>query len=213
MKSKQIYLIRHGETEFNKLGLVQGSGVDSNLNEMGHAQAQAFFAHYQHLEFDKIYTSTLKRTHQSVAPFLAQGTDWQQLPGLNEMSWGVKEGRPVKAEDNVQHYYMLEAWRDGMLDIKVEGGESPLEVQARQQVALQEILAHDHEQTILVCMHGRAMRIFLCLLLGIALKDMDQFEHSNLSLYVLNYANGQFFIEVANSTAHLASVQERSECA
>jgi broad specificity phosphatase PhoE len=213
LRNKQIYLIRHGETEFNKLGLVQGSGVDSNLNDLGHRQAKAFHARYANVKFDKIYTSTLKRTHQTVAPFIERGVSWQQLPGLNEMSWGVKEGRPVKAEDNMQHYYMLEAWREGMLNIKVDGGESPLEVQERQRTALQHILAHPNEETILVCMHGRAMRIFLCLMLNIHLEDMDQFEHSNLSLYVLNYINGKFSIGVANSTAHLAPLKEHSACA
>jgi len=43
--AKTIYFIRHGETEYNKLGIVQGSGVDSELNENGRAQAQAFYNH------------------------------------------------------------------------------------------------------------------------------------------------------------------------
>jgi probable phosphoglycerate mutase len=213
LRNKQIYLIRHGETEFNKQGLVQGSGVDSDLNELGQAQALAFYVHYQHIKFDKIYTSALKRTHQTVLPFVEKGVQWQPLTGLNEISWGVKEGRSVKAEDNMQHYYMLEAWRDGMLDIKVEGGESPLEVQARQQIALEHILAHEHEQTILICMHGRAIRIFLCLLLGISLQEMDKFEHSNVSLYVLNYTDGKYTIEVANNTVHLAPIKQQGQYA
>jgi probable phosphoglycerate mutase len=204
LKSKKIYLIRHGETEFNKKGLVQGSGIDSNLNPLGHAQAQAFFAHYEHLRFDKIYVSGLKRTQQSVQPFIDRGGAFERLPGLNELSWGIKEGKPLQADDNMQHYYMLEAWREGMLDVKVEGGESPLEVQARQRVALAHIMAQTHEELILICMHGRALRIFLCLLLDLDLKDMDQFEHSNLSLYVLHYQHGSFRIELANQLGHLA---------
>ena len=67
---KTIYLIRHGETDFNRQGVVQGSGVDSDLNELGQAQAEAFFQAYQHIPFDKVYTSALKRTHQSVKKFL-----------------------------------------------------------------------------------------------------------------------------------------------
>ena len=61
---KDIYLIRHGETEYNRKGVVQGSGIDADLNELGQKQAEAFFAHYQDLPIDKIYTSALKRTHQ-----------------------------------------------------------------------------------------------------------------------------------------------------
>ena len=51
---KDIYLIRHGETEYNRMGVVQGSGIDADLNELGNRQAKAFFDHYQHLELDKI---------------------------------------------------------------------------------------------------------------------------------------------------------------
>ena len=44
---KDIYLIRHGETDYNRMGVVQGSGIDADLNELGNRQAQAFFEHYQ----------------------------------------------------------------------------------------------------------------------------------------------------------------------
>ena len=40
---KEIYIIRHGETELNRLGIVQGRGVDSDLNDTGRAQAEAFY--------------------------------------------------------------------------------------------------------------------------------------------------------------------------
>jgi bisphosphoglycerate-dependent phosphoglycerate mutase len=69
MSKKTIYLIRHGQTDFNKQGIVQGSGVDSSLNEEGHAQARKFYEAYHHINFDKIYVTELQRTHQTVAPF------------------------------------------------------------------------------------------------------------------------------------------------
>ena len=43
---KQLYIIRHGETELNRLGIVQGRGVDASLNETGITQAEAFFQKY-----------------------------------------------------------------------------------------------------------------------------------------------------------------------
>ena len=68
---KDIYLIRHGETDYNRMGVVQGSGIDADLNELGNRQAQAFFEHYQHLALDKIYTSALRRTPESVSPVIS----------------------------------------------------------------------------------------------------------------------------------------------
>ncbi|MEY2794111.1 MAG: hypothetical protein RJA76_2103, partial [Bacteroidota bacterium] len=96
---KDIYLIRHGETAYNRLGMVQGSGIDSDLNALGQQQAQSFFEYYKDLNFDKIYTSKLKRTHQSVQGFINNGIAWEQHEGLNEISWGNKEGKESTEED------------------------------------------------------------------------------------------------------------------
>lgn len=206
---KKIYLIRHGETAYNQFGLVQGSGIDSDLNELGRRQAKAFYKAYKHISFDKVYTSALKRTHQTVWHFISKGKPWQQLVGLNEMGWGHREGRAITHNDDVEYQFILQSWRKGDLHIKSEGGESPLEVLEKQKIALQCILANDDESEILICMHGRAMRIFLCLLLDLPLKDMDTFRHSNTCLYVLNYTtDGKFELILENDSTHLAEIEE-----
>ncbi len=182
---KTIYLIRHGQTEFNKLKLVQGSGINSNLNEVGWLQSEAFFGKYQSVPFDKIYTSKLKRTHQTVRRFVEQGVDWEQLIGLNEISWGDKEGRIITEADDKRYFEMLNAWRTGDWHWKEVGGESPLEVQARQIEAWNYIMSQTEESTILVCMHGRAMRILLCHLLEtFSLGDGRFFSREHLPLFI-----------------------------
>ena len=205
--TKNIYIIRHGETEFNKQGLVQGSGINSSLNDKGHSQAKAFFEAYQHIGFDKLYTSKLKRTHQSVQGFIDSGLPWQQLEGLNEISWGYKEGRILNSSDNEQYASMLNAWNSGDYTQKVPGGESPLEVQARQAVAWRYLMANEHEQNVLVCMHGRAMRILFCLLLGKELSEMDNFPHKNLGLYLFKYEDGLCELEKACDIEHLKDLK------
>jgi len=79
LNTKKIYIVRHGQTDFNLNGIVQGSGVDSSLNEHGRAQANAFFQQYGAVKFDAIYTSVLKRTIESVETFIQQGNNI--LPG------------------------------------------------------------------------------------------------------------------------------------
>ena len=214
---KTIYIIRHGETEYNKLGLVQGSGIDSNLNDTGKQQAHAFYETFKNVGFDKIYTSKLKRTHQSVRHFIQEGINWEVFEGLNEICWGNKEGKALLTDsDNIQYNNMLEAWRRGELHEKTRGGESPLEVQERQLKVLQHIMSQTHEKKVLICMHGRAMRIFLCLLLQYPLSNMDRFQHSNLCLYALQYEDEEFKLMIENSTAHLENLlayEEQSMCA
>ena len=82
LELKKIYIIRHGQTDFNLKNIVQGSGVDSSLNERGIAQASAFFDAYQHIKFDKVYTSVLQRTGQSVQRFIDLGIPHEKLAGL-----------------------------------------------------------------------------------------------------------------------------------
>lgn len=201
---KKIYIIRHGQTDLNLRGIVQGCSVDSDLNETGHAQAESFYDAYRHYGFDKVYTSELKRTHQSVRLFTESGIPRTQLEGLNEISWGEREGRPLTAEDDIEHKLMMQAWRRGDLHYKLNGGESPLEVFDRQKKALAYIMSNRHEQNVLICMHGRAIRIFLCLLLDIPLRYMNRFDHSNLCLYTLAHRpESGFELVTENETAHL----------
>lgn len=204
LSSKKIYLIRHGQTDFNLQGIVQGSGVNSSLNARGREQAQAFFEKYKDVKFDKVYTSVLKRTMESVQAFLALGLPTEALAGLNEISWGTKEGFKITPEEDQYYHYMLQEWQQGNTTLRIEGGESPDEVVARMKPAFDHIMRQPDEQTILVCMHGRAIRILLCILLNYPLKSMDMFEHENLGLYLLDF-NGEFFtVERYNDTSHLA---------
>ncbi|MBD2752896.1 histidine phosphatase family protein [Spirosoma validum] len=208
MTQKTIYLIRHGETDFNRRGVVQGSGVDSDLNEMGRAQAMAFFQAYQHVPFRKIYISGLKRTYQTVESFIELGLPYEKLTGLNEISWGVMEGKAPGNLENEYYRDLIEAWASGNTARTTDGGESPEQVAARQKEAIDVILSHPEEDIILIAMHGRAIRILLCWLIGQPLSTMDQFEHSNLCLYKLqyDYDSKTFTIELANDTAHLLSL-------
>lgn len=205
--SKKIYIIRHGQTDFNLKGIVQGSGVDSSLNEKGIAQAQAFFEMYQHVEFDKIYTSVLKRTSQSVDSFLRKGIPHEKLAGLNEISWGTKEGQSITPEEDAYYHWMLNQWQLGNTHERIEGGESPDDVSKRQEIALNHILKQIEENTILICMHGRAMRILLCRLLNYPLRSMDMFEHQNLCLYMVEHTGSMFVVKKHNDTAHLENLK------
>jgi probable phosphoglycerate mutase len=203
LTTKKIYLIRHGQTELNRQGIVQGSGVDAPLNAEGMRQRDAFFNAYRHVAFDKVYTSVLQRTVQSVQPFLDRGLPHEALPGLNEISWGVHEGKTITPEEDAYYHWMLAQWQGGRTDLKIEGGESPEDVALRQRAAWQRVVAQPVEQTILVCMHGRAMRILLTQILQYPLRAMDLFEHQNLCLYLLHGTGSMFRVEQYNCTAHL----------
>lgn len=203
MSVKKIYLIRHGQTDYNVQNIVQGSGVDSDLNETGRRQAEQFFAAYQHMPFDKVYTSVLRRTHQSVRGFLEMGLPHEQYTALNEISWGVREGTRITAEEDAEYQGVLDQWDRGETFARLTGGESPDEVAARQRPFIELLKSRPEEENVLVCMHGRAMRVLLCQLLNYPLSRMDAFEHRNLCLYKLHYTGSMFTVRNFLDVAHL----------
>ena len=190
---KLLYIIRHGQTEFNKMGYVQGSGINAGLNEMGQFQAASFFEHYKNEGFDKVYYSGLKRTRESVSQFIDAGLPHQGLKDLNEICWGESEGKKPSPEQNKQFFATLEAWRRGYTTISMPDGESPEEVLDRMKSAVAFIMQQTAEKKVLICSHGRAMRVLLCHLAGLSLRQMDDFEHRNLCLYKVGYTSTKGF--------------------
>jgi len=200
---KKIYLLRHGQTDYNLQGVVQGSGIDAPINATGRAQAQAFFEAYQEVQFDQLYHSALIRTRQSIQGFIDMGIPVTSLVELNEISWGNYEGTPMTPEEGEYYRMMLDQWQQGNLDYAIAGGESPNSVAERLHRAIQ-IILNGPGETILVCMHGRAMRIFLSLICQTPLKEMDQYEHGNLCLYLLQQEEkGGFTLLKENDQQHL----------
>lgn len=182
--------------------MVQGRGVDASLNETGRKQALKVYEHLQHVSFDVIFTSTLRRTHETVKYFQQQGIPHSIHSGFDEISWGNQEGKKADLESKNMFAQTVQAWKEGNLDINVGGGESPNEVMYRQKRAMEEVLSHGAEK-ILICMHGRALRILLCWLLNYPLTYMDEFPHDNCAYYKLIYRGSDFFVDEFNYKEHL----------
>ena len=200
---KTLYIVRHGQTELNRQGIVQGRGMNTDLNDEGRKQAGQFFNAYKNVPFDKIYISNLKRTQQSIQQFIDLGIPYEKLEGLDEMAWGILEGTESTPESKSAFLKIIRDWVAGNLDSSFEGGESPNQVKERQEKAMEVIMSHPDEKTVLVCMHGRAMRLLLCWLTGKPLTEMETFPHQNLVLYKLTYDGGDFQIIEFNNAQHL----------
>ena len=194
-----IYILRHGETELNKNNILQGSDIDCDINKFGRMQSAQFFKKYKDYPFQKIYISQLKRTYQSIEPFVNLGLPFEILEGLNEISWGEKQG---EKDDIIEYKRLINSWINGNLNEKFSDGESPLDVLKRINVAIKKIIK-DNFNDILICTHGRALRILLSWIINNDLTQMNIYKHSNLGLYLLRYKNGKFKIIKKNDRSHL----------
>ncbi len=182
----KLFLIRHGQTDFNVRGIVQGGGIDSDLNAVGRDQGRRFFEMYKDEDFDRVYCSTLKRTHQTIQDFENIGHKITALAGLNELSWGVLEGKERSVEVGREFDRILGLWETGDLDAKMEGGESPNDVWERTRESLNQIVSEvGPEGKALICTHGRTMRVILSQMMGYGMQQMHLFPHENTILNVL----------------------------
>ncbi len=201
-----LYLIRHGETEFNRKNIVQGSGVDSELNSIGRNQARLFFEYYKNVHFDYIITSNLKRTHQTVEPFLRRGTqnEWIKLPELNEISWGVHEGKVGTVNSSESYKQLMSDWESGIYDTRIEEGESANDLHKRV-LNVMSILKNEkyRGKNILLCTHGRTLLCLLTILNEAPLSMMNTFKHQNTGLYKTHYVGDEFIFELENDVRHL----------
>jgi phosphoserine phosphatase len=198
-----IYILRHGETDFNVRGIVQGRGVDTSLNERGQNQALAFFERYQSLPFEAVLTSTLQRTHQTVQKFIDLGLPWEQHADIDEMSWGTHEGQESNPTLREEYNEMLRQWSEGNYDYSIGGGESLNELAERSRRFVEHLKTRD-ESLILVCSHGRAMRSLMAALKNVQLREMEQYHHSNTGLYLVNFDGQKFEIELTNDLSHIS---------
>ena len=195
----KLYIIRHAETEYNRKGIIQGSEVDSDINDVGESQANSFYEYYKNINFDKIYVSDLKRTFQTIRRFTEKGSSYEKLKEFNEISWGVNQGKSDDLEDYAR---LIDTWLAGNLDNKFKEGESPNEMSARLVKGFNKVLDDDHD-TVLLCIHGRALRILLSKIIDNDLTKMDKYVHSNTGLYILEYKNGKYEILGSNLRDHL----------
>ena len=195
----KLYIIRHAETEYNRKGIIQGSEVDSDINDVGESQANSFYEYYKDINFDKIYVSDLKRTFQTIRRFTENGSSYEKLKEFNEISWGINQGKSDDLEDYAK---LIDTWLAGNLDNKFEEGESPNEMSVRLVKGFNKVLDDDHD-TVLLCIHGRALRILLSKIIDNDLTKMDKYVHSNTGLYILEYKNGKYEILGSNLRDHL----------
>jgi len=203
---QEIYLIRHGQTDYNKNLIIQGSGINSDLNSTGLAQANAFYNHYQSIDFDIVITSKLNRSIQTVQPFIESGIGHHSTPHINEIGWGIHEGVQGDLSLRETYKWLVGQWSNGNLDARVDGGESAAELMMRCQHFIDYLLEVNHKK-MLVCTHGRTLRCLMCLIKGQGMHMMEEYQHANTGLYKLHLKDLEFGVSAENDTTHLLNLK------
>lgn len=199
---KEIYILRHGETHQNLKGIVQGSGIDSDLNENGLLQAQKFYSKYHQVRFDLHIHSNLIRTRQTISHFLCPEINCLIDERIREICWGEHEGKSGEPELMEKYYRIIESWKNGKFDAKPENGESAFELGSRLQLFLNDLQDLNFNRA-LICTHGRTLRALLCLFKDWPLSRMEEIGHNNTGLYILREEDAKWLFIAENDLSHL----------
>ena len=159
-----IYLIRHGETDYNLTHRFQGMWVESHLTEAGRAQATAASALLADIPFDRLYVSAAERTRETAALLFPGRTDAVYRDELRETDVGSLAN--MYLADIKAKYSEWYAKSSDDRDYSAFGGESNADLKARAKGTMDRIIAEGGE-TVAVVTHGGTIRYLLWALTGI----------------------------------------------
>jgi broad specificity phosphatase PhoE len=199
---KEVFILRHGETDLNKQQIVQGSGVDAPLNDTGLSQAASFYQKWQDFPFELVISSTLQRTHQTILPFIEKGIPHLATPNINEISWGDHEGKSSTPTMIQAYQEMIQAWADGDLDASLKNGESARQLIDRVDMFIDN-MARLPQKKILICTHGRTIRCLITRLKQLPPVHMEHVSHSNTGLFRIQQQDQGWLFHLENDITHL----------
>src|ERR1700756_3234913 len=123
-----LILIRHGETEWNRVGRCQGF-ADIDLNDNGRRQIEELAKSLRNESISAVYSSDLKRagdTAKAIAEYHKLSVEFD--PDLREMNQGDLEGLTF-VEIRERYAQLLSVWRENLHGVRFPGGESFKELQ------------------------------------------------------------------------------------
>lgn len=198
----RLYLVRHGQTEWNLTGRAQGH-TDLELDATGQDQANRLGQAFRDISLDRILSSDLRRCYQTVMP-VSESTlaPIEELPELRERGFGSLEGSPFTG---VAEWILEESLRLGISRqaVRPPGGESMQDVWKRLDPVMSRI--HQHEGVMMVATHGGTASLLLARLVRGSLETSRSFRFANTGVCLLERrADGLYNLVKYNDTSHLA---------
>ena len=188
-----IYLVRHGETEKNTLGKYYGN-LDVGLNENGKMQCEHLREKLRNIEFNKVYTSEMKRAIETADIILKdRKKSIVKDHRLNEMNMGEFEGKDHK---ELEKLYPKEwkTWCEDWKECSPPKGESYKEFYLRVKEFMEQVLKEEVENVLIVA-HGGVIKSIYTYILG---GDFDIFwkvSSRNGELSLIKYEYGNLYLE------------------
>lgn len=206
---KRIFLVRHGETDWNREGRFQGQ-MDIPLNGMGLGQARSVAEALKEVSLDRIVASPLSRAVETARPLgELKGLPVEVNRGFIEIGHGFWEGR-TSGEVEVQWPGLLETWHGQPERVTMPGGESLTDVQNRAWPALLRI-AEGKGENIAVFTHDAVLKVLLMKVLNCPIYSFWRFQLANASITLLELSDRGWRVQLMGECHHLGNPFFREE--
>lgn len=197
-------LVRHGETEWNRLHRFQGRS-DIPLNPKGNHQARALGLALKKETITAIYSSPLERAVET-ASHIAQfhpSVPLMKESGLIEMDLGDFEGMEAQ-QWKKEHPAFRKAWEKSPSFLSMPGGESLNQVQQRAVGTLLRISESCAQgSTLVICSHNFVITSLLCFASQTPLDHFRKLRQGTAALNILYQDETGFQVEKVNDRTHL----------
>jgi len=204
----KMYLIRHGQTEWNLLGRYQGWS-DVSLSDIGRQQAEYLATNFPAEKLAAVYSSDLNRaaeTARAVAEKL--GCPLQLEKAFRELDFGKWEG--------LTYNEIAKDWPEEVNNLFVNPeklqtpeGESFQDVEKRAIKRIKELCEKHKDESFAVVAHGAINRTILCSMMHIPLHYLWSIRQDNTAVSVVSIQDGYYSFDLLNSTAHLKDFSEK----
>lgn len=205
-KLTRLFLVRHGETEWNAAQVFQGH-LDSPLTPTGLRQANQLASHLAAEAIAAVYSSDLGRSMKTAEPLASRlGLAVISRAELREIDCGDWTGKSYE-EVGAGWPQQFETWRSRPHQHRMPGGESVAQIQERSLRFLAEIRARHPGQAICAVTHNTVIRTIICHAQGWPISRLwDGARQSNCAINLLELRDGRIDLLEIASTAHLTTV-------
>ena len=193
-----FYIVRHGQTEWNVKGLIQGH-ADSPLTEEGIKQATDLSGKLSSTNFDLVFSSDLlraKRTAEIIT--LDRQLTVQTTALLRERGWGKLDGSPNEKIKELYDQVSEERQKEAEIEHEIEAEEKVIE---RLVTFLRETSVAYPGKTVLVVTHGGIMSRFLDHIGFWDFKERPKDAISNGAVVVIESDGVEFFVKSSQGIA------------
>lgn len=198
----KLILVRHGVTVCNEGGALSGF-KDSILSEKGKSQASKIAEYLKDEDIDKIYTTPLSRTKDTIKKLAEiKNIQTEETSLLNEINFGDFEGLSFKVIEEKYPEEVEKMIKEGF-EYKYPNGESLEDTFTRVKNEMSKIINDNDNSTVLICSHGGTIRNIISYLICNDYKYHWNFKIDNGSITEIEVDNNFAVINKLNDTSYM----------